>query len=236
MTDIHPASGFITNTTIQKLAKTASAATENSSFKETAPAVINSNGATFSTLAIQLNESAARAASRENSHSSKSLGALAKDIIDRIAGRSYYANRQLHDAEVPNTDDATLLERARQATRFANGTGKNPFAGLSQDDLRLIMYDDSGLYTINERSAAFSENYAQEELWNRAMAQRYVEEYNQTGKSTETLMMILAHYNELPPIEKAQYPTNFAANLTSDDSSAMAVFNILQTQSKGPIA
>ena len=236
MTDIQFGPSFLTHTAIHKIAKTAAAATENSSVKETASTAINSDGATLSTLAKQLNDSAARAESRDNTQSPKSLGALAKNIIDKIAGRTYYSNRQVHDAEVPDTDDAALLERARQATQFANGTGKNPFAGLSQDHLRLIMYDESGSYTINERSAAFSENYAQEEVWNRAICQRYVDEYCETGKSTETLVMILAHYNELPPIEKAQYPANFAANLTSDDSSVMAIFNRLQNRSAGPEA
>jgi hypothetical protein len=66
------------------------------------------------------------------------------------------------------------------------------------------------------------------------MAQRYVDEYNETGKSTETLVMILAHYNDLPPIEKARYPADFAANLTSDDGLAMAIFNGLKSRSASP--
>ena len=97
------------------------------------------------------------------------------------------------------------------------------------------MYDESGCYTTNERSAAFSENHAQEQVWKRAMATRYVDEYNETGKSTETLVMILAHYAELPPMEKAQYPADFAANLTSDDGLAMAIFNSLKPQLTSPV-
>jgi len=181
--------------------------------------------ATLSTVARQISDSAVRAEIRDTRLSFKELGALAKDIIDKIAGPHYYANRAKNDAEIPDTDDPVRLERARQATRFEHGAGHNPFAGLSQDQLRLIMYDEGGAFTINERSAAFSENHAQQEIWNKAISKRYIDEYNETGKSTETLIMIMAHYNELPPIEKAQYPANYVANLTSGDNSALQIFN-----------
>ncbi|MBM0210265.1 hypothetical protein ALQ72_02586 [Pseudomonas syringae pv. maculicola] len=210
--------------------KSISATTINSSLKEldSAPAI---DGATFSTLSTQLSSSAARALARDSSLDLKNLGALAKNISDKVAGNSYYANRKLHDAEIPDTDDPVLLERARQATSFSNGAGKNPFAGLSQDHLRLIIYDEGGDFTINERNAAYSENYSQEQVWKRAICQRYTDEYNETGKSTQTLVMLLAHYNQLPPIEKAQYPANYAANITSGDSSALDIFNTLKSQS-----
>ncbi|WP_163004187.1 hypothetical protein [Pseudomonas viridiflava] len=210
--------------------KSISATTINSSLKEldSAPAI---DGATFSTLSTQLSSSAARAQARDSSLDLKNLGALAKNISDKVAGNSYYANRKLHDAEIPDTDDPVLLERARQATSFSNGAGKNPFAGLSQDQLRLIIYDEGGDFTINERNAAYSENYSQEQVWKRAICQRYTDEYNETGKSTQTLVMLLAHYNQLPPIEKAQYPANYAANITSGDSSALDIFNTLKSQS-----
>ncbi|WP_024666861.1 hypothetical protein [Pseudomonas syringae] len=218
------------NTTITTVEKSNSATNINSNLKEltSAPAI---DDATFSTLSSQLSNSAARAQARDNSLDIKSLGSLAKSISDKIAGNSYYANRKLHDAEIPNTDDPALLERARQATSFKNGAGTNPFAGLSQDQLSLIMYDEDSDFTINERSAAYSENYDQEQIWKRAICQRYTDEYNETGKSTQTLVMLLARYNQLPPIEKAQYPANYAALITSDDSSAMDIFNTLKSQS-----
>lgn len=229
MLDIRSVSGLITSNTLQTVAKTASTAAENTSTKELASAAINSEGATLSMLARQLSESAVRAEARDTSLSLKELGAFGKTVIDKLLGDYYYHNKAVHDAEVPDTDDPALLERAKRATLYSIGTGCNPFAGLPQEQLRLIIYDESGNYTINERKAAYLENYDQEEVWNRAMAKRYVDEYNETGKSTETLIMILAHYNELPPIEKAQYPANYAANLTSGDSSAMAILNSLKT-------
>ncbi|KAA8694957.1 hypothetical protein [Pseudomonas caricapapayae] len=218
------------NTALTTVEKSTSSTTMSSSLKEliSASAI---DSATLSPLSSQLSNSAARAQTRDNSHDFKSLGALANSIIDRIAGNNYRANKKLHDAEIPDTADPALLERARQATSFKNGSGTNPFAGLSQNQLRLVMYDESGEFTINERSAASSENHIQQENWNREMCKRYTDEYNETGKSTQTLVMLLAHYDQLPPIEKAQYPANYAANITSGDSSAMNIFNTLKSQS-----
>ncbi|WP_122300187.1 hypothetical protein [Pseudomonas syringae] len=217
------------NTIVTTVEKSTSVTNISSRLKEltSEPAI---DSATLSKLSSQLSNSAARAQARDRGLDFKSLGSLAKSISDKIAGNSYYSNRKLHDAEIPDTDDPALLERARQATSFKNGSGANPFAGLSQDQLRLIMYDEDSDFTINERSAAYSENYAQEQVWKRAICQRYTDEYNETGKSTQTLVMLLAHYDQLPPIEKAQYPAHYAANITSGDSSAMDIFNTLKSQ------
>lgn len=166
----------------------------------------SSKGTTLSGFARQLNQSALRASSREARLGTKELATLARSVIDKLTDSNDRKNRALHDAEVPDTQDSSLLERAKQATRFTNGLGSNPFAGLSQDTLALIIYDESGDFTLNERKAAFKESYYQQEAWNVLMCQRYVDEYNETGKSTQTLFMILAQYNDLPPIQKALYP------------------------------
>jgi hypothetical protein len=233
MIDIHSVSGFNAAKTIQPLAETALRAIDNTGVKTRAFETINSDRATVSTLARQLGESAVRAELRDASLSPKELGKVGEAVIDRLIGNSYYENKAVHDAEVPSTDDPQHIERAQKATLFTNSMGNNPFAGLPQDQLSLIIYDESGNYTINERKAAYTENYEQEQVWKRALVQRYVDEYNETGKSTETLVMMLAHYNELPPIEKAQYP-DFAASLTSNDAQAMAIFNRLKSQLTSP--
>ncbi|AHG38871.1 hypothetical protein N018_00860 [Pseudomonas syringae CC1557] len=229
MIDTTSVAHFAHNTTITTVAKSTSVTNTSSRLKEltSEPAI---DSATLSRLSSQLSNSAARAQARDSSLDFKSLGSLAKSISDKIAGNGYYSNRKLHDAEIPDTDDPALLERARQATSFKNGSGANPFAGLSQDQLRLIIYDEDSDFTINERNAAYSENYAQEQVWKRAICQRYVDEYNETGKSTQTLVELLAHYDQLPPIEKAQYPASYVANITSGDSSAMDIFNTLKPQ------
>lgn len=225
MIDSDSISGFLASNTIKTVAKTAPVAAVSADAKElSATKTIDSTR--LSTFARQLNDSAARAEARDNRLDSKQLASLANDVIEKLTGSSYYGNKAVHDAEIPDTEDPELLERAKQATQFTNGSGTNPFSGMSPDKLSLIMYDEDGTYTLNERKAAYSEKYDQEQVWKRAISQRYVDEYNETGKSTETLFMMLAHYNELPPIEKAQYPDNYAANLASGDSSVLEALNI----------
>ena len=233
MIDNNSISSFLASNTIKTVAKTVSVAAASTDAKELSSATKNADSATLSTLALQLNDTAARAEARDSRLDSKQLASLAKDVIAKLTDSSYYRGKAVHDAEVPDTQDPELLERAKQATRFTNGSGTNPFAGLSQDKLSLIVYDEGGSYTLNERKAAYSEKYDQQEVWNRAMSKRYVDEYNETGKSTDTLLMMLAHYDELPPIEKAQYPNNYAANLASGDSS---VLEALKTSSSSVVS
>ncbi|TDV48190.1 hypothetical protein EC919_109134 [Pseudomonas graminis] len=219
-------SSVLATNTIKTVAKTASVAAVSADTKDVSPATRDVDSATLSTFSRQLNDSAARAESRDNRLDSKQLASLAKDVIEKLTGSSYYGDKAVHDAETPDTEDPELLERAIQATRFTNGSGTNPFSGMSLKQLTLIVYDEAGAYTLNERKAAYSEKYDQEEVWKRAICRRYVDEYNETGKSTQTLFMMLAHYNELPPIEKAQYPDNYAANLASGDSAVLEALNV----------
>ena len=156
---------------------------------------------TVSNLARQLGEAAAHAEARDASLSRKELGQKATAQLDQITGYDYYLNQERHDAEVPNTDDPELLARAKQATSFVNGSGSNPFKGMSRDQLALIAYDDSGSFTVNERRAAWSEAYSQEEAWRQKVVAQAMDEYNRTGKMTNFFKEVLAYYNELPAIE-----------------------------------
>ncbi|MGP9522900.1 hypothetical protein ACT3QU_15095, partial [Halomonas sp. AOP7-C1-21] len=127
--------------------------------------------------------------------------------------RDFHLHRAKYDAEVPDTDDPELLERAKQATSFVSGRGSNPFSSLSQDQLALVIYDDSGTFTANERRAAWLEGRAQETAWKQAVVARGQLEYSQTGKMTEFFKEVLGNYNELPPIMQAQYPDFYAPRL-----------------------
>ncbi|MGP9663955.1 hypothetical protein ACT3TY_04930 [Halomonas sp. AOP22-C1-8] len=167
----------------------------------------------LSTLAQQLSDSALRAEERDASLDRKALGQKADALLSQITGQGYHNNRARYDAEVPNTDDPELLERAKQATSFVNGRGSNPFSGLSQDQLVLIIYDDSGTFTTNERRAAWREDYDQREAWNQAVVARGKLEYSQTGKMTDFFKEVLGNYNNLPPIMQAQYPDFYAPRL-----------------------
>lgn len=104
---------------------------------------------TVSSLARQLSEAAIRAESR--------FGQIASSSLDVITTNRYFSNKVQHDSEVPKGNSPELLVRARQATDFVNGSGSNPFKGLSRDQLSLIAHDEGGSFTINERRAAWQE-------------------------------------------------------------------------------
>ncbi|WP_420232880.1 hypothetical protein ACN079_28995 [Pseudomonas sp. ABY48] len=167
----------------------------------------------LSSLSLQLSESAARAAARDSSLSRKELGAKANELLSKISGDGYFINKKANDAEVPDTQDPMLLARAANATQFVNGSGKNPFAGMSSDQLSLIIYDDSGNFTTNERRAAWKESFDQESAWRQKVVANAMAEYNGTGKLTKFFTAALEHYKDLPVIEQAQYPNSYEAKL-----------------------
>lgn len=167
----------------------------------------------ISSLSLQLSESAARASARDSSLSRKELGAKASELLSQISGDGYFANKKAIDAEVPDTDDPVLLARAENATQFVNGSGKNPFAGMSTDQLSLIIYDDSGSFTTNERRAALSESSDREQAWRQMVVANAMAEYNGTGKLTKFFTAALEHYKDLSAIEQAQYPDSYEAKL-----------------------
>lgn len=169
----------------------------------------------FSSLAQQLSDSASRAEQEYAGLSRKELGAKATDLLSKITGTAYDANRAIHNAEVPDSSDPERLARAVQATKFVNGNGSNPFTGLSRGSLALISYDDSGLYTTNERRAAWEEAFDQESAWRKEFAAKAMAEYNSTGKLTDSFSAALAHFKTLPAIEQAQYPGDYEAKLQS---------------------
>lgn len=175
---------------------------------------------TISILARQLADSATRAAERDKALTRSELGNKARNLLSQISGDSYQANKEQHDREIPNTSDPELLARAKQATEFVNrksngGSEQNPFACLSNDQLSNIIYDDSGVYTINERRAAWSEAYDRDEAWREKVCAEAMDEYNRTGRMTNFFRSVLEYFNELPAIEQAQYPNDYASDLQS---------------------
>lgn len=112
----------------------------------------------------------------------------------------------------PVPDDAAAAF-ADAATAFVNGKGGNPFAGLSREQLSTIANDESGTFTINERRAADTQAYKEEEAWRSEVVAKAMQEYNQTGKMTNFFKDVLAHFESLPALEQAQYPENYADSL-----------------------
>ncbi|AOR64702.1 hypothetical protein [Pectobacterium wasabiae] len=164
----------------------------------------------ISTLARQLSDAAIRAEARDATSDRSTLAAKAKSANNEILGENYANNKKAHDAEIPDSDDPERLARAKQATAYNNRQGSNPFRGLSREQLALITYDNSGTFTVNERRAAWSEAYDQEEVWRTmAIAQSKMEWNRGEFKQTEFFKMVLAHHESLPLIEQAQAPEGY---------------------------
>jgi len=163
-------------------------------------------------LATQLSAAAERAAQRDGQLSRSELADLAARIMDRLGGLSYSLAKDFYDSQLPDTDDPELLERAHQANDFAKGKGPNPFKGFSRDQLSLIVYDESGAFTVSERRAAMFEKAEQHNAWAQYIIGKMDAEYQQTGRTDQGLYEILDFYNALPPIEVAEYG-NYQANI-----------------------
>lgn len=189
--------------------------TETTRSSDTSP-----DTAKISALSRQLSESAARAEKRDNNMSRSQLGDLARKLKNQFIGDIYQANKAKHNLEVPDTKDPELLQRARQATEFltrkfaGDYTGKNPFTGLSREQLNLIVYDDAGPYTVNERRVAWGASQDFEQEWRtKVLAEAQVESAGNGGKVPAFYTEVLAHYQSLPLIEQAQYPEDYEASL-----------------------
>ncbi|MDR2450631.1 MAG: hypothetical protein LBE85_02425 [Candidatus Accumulibacter sp.] len=191
---------------------TAASAIEGSG--KTAATGSTDSSASISNLARQLSEAAERAAVRDASMMPAQLAATGKSLRDTLLDQ---AGKVGANAEVPNTDDPELLARAIQATEFVNVrggaafVGKNPFAGLSREQLVLIMYDEGDAFTTNERRAAMYEYNHQASLWSQRVCAQGQAEMASTGTYVNFFKACIAEYQAGSPIEQASYPPNYVA-------------------------
>ncbi|TBU73997.1 hypothetical protein [Phytopseudomonas daroniae] len=162
-----------------------------------------------SNLAQKLSQAAERAASRDSSHSRESLGQHAEKLLRAI--NSGNDSRQGDSASV--SLGAEQAERVDQATKFLNGSGSNPFKGLSRDQLALVVYDESGAFTINERRAALDEARVQEDVWAQKTLAQSQGAMEQPGRLASILNQTLDHFNSLPAIEQSRYPSDYVNTL-----------------------
>ena len=154
--------------------------------------------------------------SKFDSYETMDRNALKKrgvELLDQL----YISGSKKANAEVPNSDDPVRLARAKQATAFICGLhgsnfeshAKNPFAGLSSDDLSKIIYDDSGAYTINERSAALSEQQKQRyNYW-----APIINEAFSSGDYRKVYRSAIDYHDKLSAIEKSFAPVGYRENL-----------------------
>ncbi|MDZ3995518.1 hypothetical protein PspTeo4_42832 [Pseudomonas sp. Teo4] len=130
---------------------------------------------------------------------------MAASILEKIGGYSYTLAKDFYDNQIPDSDDPELIERAKKANAFAAGQGDNPFKGFSREQLSLIIYDESGAFTVSERRAALHERTEQHNAWARNIIDKMNAEYRSTGRIDQGLHETLNYYNSLPPVEVAQY-------------------------------
>jgi len=174
-----------------------------------------SDDASISTLASRLSKAATATA---ESTAGLTYSTLREKVLDNTHTIFYPfegAAKAAAEKEQPEPSDAASAKSASAATAFLNKKAQNPFEGLSRDQLATISNDESGTFTINERRAAATQAYKEEEVWRTQVTSQGMQEYNQTGKMTNFFKAVLDHFNELPPLEQATYPKNYAADLQS---------------------
>lgn len=167
----------------------------------------------ISTLASRL--------SRASGVSSASNAGLGRDALaDKINSNNLATLYRLDDqhkaaaaAQVPEPNDAASAKSAAAATAFVEKKGPNPFAGLSREQLSTIAQDESGTFTVNEKRAAFTQAYDEEQAWRQKVVAEAMREYNETGKMTKFFSSVLGHFTDLPAAEQALYPADYASGL-----------------------
>ncbi|MCA1324527.1 hypothetical protein [Herbaspirillum sp. alder98] len=171
--------------------------------------------ATFSTLAQQISDAAIRATARGAKLTRSELTDTAKAVLNKFSAQSDQWNKERYDAAIPETDNPELLARAKQATDFLNNKSTNPFLGMSRDKLVLITFDNAGPFTVNERKAAWSEAYRQEEIWREQVVGKAMDSYNSNGNlfGNGVGKAMLEHHRSLPLIEQSLYPASYEAEL-----------------------
>lgn len=210
-----PASGAIPRSvdTIHSTAVKKTSDEKASSSRQTSATSRVSDGVSISTLAGRLSAAEAVAAESIKGMDHKTLAAKAQGNIDEILYVLDDAHLAAAAAEVPQPNDAESKRSADAATAFVNNKGANPFAGLSREQLSTISNDDSGTFTINERRAAFTQAYNEEQAWRQQVVAKAMQEYNESGKLTEFFKETLAHFMDLPKMEQALYPADYASGL-----------------------
>ncbi|WP_434696446.1 hypothetical protein J3P89_00545 [Pseudomonas sp. Z1-14] len=181
----------------------------------------NTDTAQLSPLAQMLSDAAVRAAERDASNDRTGLAYIAKRVTQDIYSPVFQRNKQVNDAEVPASDDPQRLEQARQATNHLNNKGANPFQDLSLEQLTLIVYDDSGDFTVNERRAAWSAAHDLESAWAKSVFYKSIGEQERNGYvSPQHFQDTLNHYKNLPPIMEAQVFGDYEADYNQMIKSA----------------
>jgi hypothetical protein len=181
-----------------------------------APATTDASAVTVSvsSLATRLSRAAADFEGRTAKLNPRQLGDKVRDTIARISYPLTDQNIAEMAKEVPEPGDAAALSSAAAASVYvADLSGPNPFAGRSRDQLSMIMNDESGTFTTNEKYAAHRQANEEEQAWRSRAVADAMNEYHRTGKLTNFFSSALTHFNELPRADQSLSPANYAADL-----------------------
>ena len=172
----------------------------------------------ISILSRQLSESAARAEARDQSLTRSQLGVLALRLRAQFDAVPYFRPDAMQVLPDPTINDPALKERDRQAVEYVvrdmrrDPSARNPFAGLSYEQLTVIAYDEGDTFTLHERHAAYRGAWAIELGWHLNIGHE-----SQQGAFTQQPHVFyaehLVHYRSLPLIEQAQYPEDYEAKV-----------------------
>lgn len=115
---------------------------------------------------------------------------------------------------MPEPSNPESSASAKAANDYVNNLGeKNPFTGLSREQLSTIANDESGSFTTNEKYAAYRQAYDEEQKWRSEVVAKAMQEYEDTGKLTNFFKSALSHFNELPIQEQSLYSEEYAKDL-----------------------
>ncbi|GFM50791.1 hypothetical protein PSCICE_20580 [Pseudomonas cichorii] len=172
----------------------------------------------ISILARQLSESAARAEARDKSLTRSQLESLAYRLQAQFGTVPYEPSEAMKFLPDATIKDPVLKERDRQAVEYVIRTthcdpsARNPFAGLSYEQLTVIAYDEGDTFTLGERYAAYLGAYdieqeGRSDICGRNLQGAFIQEPHLFYAEH------LVHYRSLPPIMQAQYPDNYEAKI-----------------------
>ncbi|GFM86525.1 hypothetical protein PSCICO_19240 [Pseudomonas cichorii] len=172
----------------------------------------------ISILSRQLSESAARAEVRDQSLSRQALGDLALRFQAHFGSVPYDRSDAMSVLPDATINDPFLRERDRQAVEYVirdmqrDPCARNPFAGLSYEQLTVIAYDESDTFTLHERHAAYRGACHIELEWGMDIYGR-----SQQGDFIQDPHLFYAehliYYRSLPPIKQAQSPADYEAKV-----------------------
>ncbi|MFZ4878372.1 hypothetical protein ACL9RI_25080 [Janthinobacterium sp. Mn2066] len=192
---------------------TASKAAATEKTAETASAGAVSDTTVISTLAGRLSRAESSTSANIQGLDHQALAAKLNGNIKDINYPLDAAHKEAAARQLPQPNDAASARSAAAATAFIDGRGPNPFAGLSREQLATITHDDSGTFTVNERRAAYTQAYDEEQAWRTQVVAQAMHEYDTTGKMTDFFKSVLSHFEGLPKLEQALYPEDYASDL-----------------------